>query len=72
MIRFDHRDTGRSTTIPPGEATYAVEDLGEDLGEDVVAILDAYGVGKANLVACRLADISRKFWRSAVLNVWRR
>lgn len=68
MIRFDHRDTGRSTTIPPGEATYAVEDL----GEDVVAILDAYGVGKANLVACRLADISRKFWRSAVLNVWRR
>jgi pimeloyl-ACP methyl ester carboxylesterase len=25
VIRFDHRDTGRSFTVPLGEATYSVE-----------------------------------------------
>jgi len=36
VIRFDHRDTGRSTTSPPGTAPYAVEDMATDL----IAILD--------------------------------
>ena len=50
VIRFDHRDTGQSTTAPPGEATYAVEDL----AGDVIAILDAYGIDKANLAGMSL------------------
>ena len=50
VIRFDHRDTGQSTTMPPGEATYAVEDL----AEDAIAILDAYGIEKAHLVGMSL------------------
>ena len=36
VIRFDHRDTGQSTTGPAGEPGYAVEDM---VG-DVFAVLD--------------------------------
>lgn len=50
VIRFDHRDTGQSTTVPPGEASYAVEDL----AGDVVAILDAYGLDRAHLAGMSL------------------
>lgn len=50
VIRFDHRDTGQSTTVPWGEAAYAVEDL----VEDVVAILDAYGIDTAHLTGMSL------------------
>jgi pimeloyl-ACP methyl ester carboxylesterase len=50
VIRFDHRDTGQSTTVPPGEAAYAVEDL----ADDAVAILDGYGCARAHLVGMSL------------------
>ncbi len=50
VIRFDHRDTGGSTTAAPGEATYAVEDM----AGDVIAILDAYGLGRAHLAGMSL------------------
>lgn len=50
VIRYDHRDTGQSTTVPPGEATYAVEDL----AEDAIAILDAYGIDKIHLIGMSL------------------
>ena len=50
VIRFDHRDTGQSTTVPPGEATYAVEDL----ADDAVAILDGYGCARAHLIGMSL------------------
>lgn len=50
VIRFDYRDTGRSTTVPPGEASYAVEDL----AGDALAILDAYGIDRAAVVGMSL------------------
>jgi pimeloyl-ACP methyl ester carboxylesterase len=50
VIRFDHRDTGQSTTVPPGQATYAVEDL----ADDAIAILDAYGIDKAHVAGMSL------------------
>jgi pimeloyl-ACP methyl ester carboxylesterase len=50
VIRFDHRDTGQSTTVPPGDATYAVEDL----ADDAIAVLDAYGIRKAHLAGMSL------------------
>jgi pimeloyl-ACP methyl ester carboxylesterase len=50
VIRFDHRDTGQSTTVAPGEATYAVEDL----ADDAIAILDDYGIAKAHLIGMSL------------------
>jgi pimeloyl-ACP methyl ester carboxylesterase len=45
VIRFDHRDTGQSTTNPPGAVGYDVFDLSDDL----MAILDAYGARSAHL-----------------------
>jgi pimeloyl-ACP methyl ester carboxylesterase len=46
VIRYDHRDTGRSVTSPPGEPKYT----GLDLVEDAVGVLDAIGVARAHLV----------------------
>src|SRR5918996_603243 len=42
VIRYDHRDTGKSTSYAPGEASYAVEDL----ADDAVGVLDGYGRGR--------------------------
>jgi pimeloyl-ACP methyl ester carboxylesterase len=46
VIRYDHRDTGASTTCPAGAPDYT----GRDLAEDIVAVLDALGVARAHLV----------------------
>ncbi|MFC7546869.1 alpha/beta fold hydrolase [Plantactinospora sp. GCM10030261] len=46
VIRYDHRDTGRSTGFPPGLPPYP----GDDLVADAVGVLDAYGVPAAHLV----------------------
>ncbi len=46
VIRFDQRDTGQSTTSPPGRPDYT----GVDLATDPVRILDALGVDAAHLV----------------------
>ena len=46
VIRYDHRDTGRSTTYEPGRPGYT----GADLVTDAVGVLDAYGLGSAHVV----------------------
>ncbi|MFC8798467.1 alpha/beta fold hydrolase [Promicromonospora sp. NPDC057138] len=46
VIRYDHRDTGRSTTDPPGAPSYT----GDDLALDPVRVLDALGIDRAHLV----------------------
>lgn len=46
VIRYDHRDTGRSTTYEPGHPGYT----GTDLVTDALAVLDAYGIASAHLV----------------------
>ncbi len=50
VLRFDHRDTGRSTTVAPGEATYSVEDM----AGDVLAVMAGHWVEKAHLVGMSL------------------
>jgi pimeloyl-ACP methyl ester carboxylesterase len=50
VIRFDHRDTGRSTTVQPGEARYAVEDM----AEDVIGVMDSYGLVSAHVMGMSL------------------
>lgn len=50
VVRFDHRDTGRSTTTSPGTADYAVEDM----AADVIAVLDGYGIERAHLMGMSL------------------
>ena len=46
VIRYDHRDTGRSVTYEPGRAQYT----GADLVADAVGVLDAYGIAAAHVV----------------------
>jgi len=46
VLRYDHRDTGRSAASPVGEPTYT----GEDLDADPLRLLDALGIERAHLV----------------------
>jgi pimeloyl-ACP methyl ester carboxylesterase len=46
VIRYDHRDTGRSVTYEPGHPQYT----GADLVADAVGVLDAYGIAAAHVV----------------------
>jgi pimeloyl-ACP methyl ester carboxylesterase len=46
VIRYDHRDTGRSTTYPPGAPGYT----GADLDADAAGVIDALGVSPAHVV----------------------
>jgi pimeloyl-ACP methyl ester carboxylesterase len=45
VIRYDHRDTGRSVTYEPGHPRYT----GADLVADAVGVLDAYGIPAAHV-----------------------
>jgi len=53
VIRYDNRDTGRSTTWPPGQPGYSLDDM----ADDVPAILDSYAVQKAHLVGMSLGGM---------------
>ncbi|MEV0354089.1 alpha/beta fold hydrolase [Nonomuraea sp. NPDC050680] len=46
VIRYDHRDTGRSTSYPPGEPAYSFTDLTLDM----LGIQDASGIERAHVV----------------------
>ncbi|WP_028008705.1 putative esterase [Solimonas flava] len=50
VIRYDHRDTGGSTSYEPGAAPYSVEDL----ADDAVRVLNGYGIQKAHVVGMSL------------------
>jgi pimeloyl-ACP methyl ester carboxylesterase len=53
VIRYDNRDTGRSTTYEPGRPPYTIDDL----VDDAVAVLDGYGVDRAHLVGMSLGGM---------------
>jgi len=46
VIRYDHRDTGRSTSYPPGKPGYS----GRDLVADASALIDRLADGHAHVV----------------------
>lgn len=46
VIRYDHRDTGRSVSYPPGAPAYQ----GADLIADAMGLLDALGLARAHMV----------------------
>src|SRR5215212_1044249 len=46
VIRYDHRDTGRSVTYEPGRPGYT----SRDLVADAAGVLDAYGIQAAHVV----------------------
>ncbi|MFN3559102.1 MAG: alpha/beta fold hydrolase [Brevundimonas sp.] len=53
VVRYDNRDTGRSTTGAPGRPTYSTDDL----ADDALLILDAYDLTKAHLVGMSLGGM---------------
>src|SRR5579863_3846366 len=53
VIRYDQRDTGCSTTYPPGQPAYSMDDL----AADVLGVLDAYGLPKVHLVGMSLGGM---------------
>ncbi len=50
VVRYDHRDTGRSTTGTLGEVAYSAEDLADDL----LGVMDTLGLTSAHLVGMSL------------------
>jgi pimeloyl-ACP methyl ester carboxylesterase len=46
VIRYDNRDSGRSTCYPPGQPGYTLQDM----AKDAIAILDGYGVERAHFL----------------------
>ncbi|MFG2712481.1 alpha/beta fold hydrolase [Streptomyces goshikiensis] len=46
VIRYDHRDTGRSVTYEPGRPGYT----GADLVDDAARVLDGHGIRAAHIV----------------------
>lgn len=50
VIRYDHRDTGRSTSYPPGEPPYTAEDLADDL----ISVMDGYELERAHVAGMSL------------------
>ena len=53
VVRYDHRDTGRSISYEPGAAPYSLRDL----AEDAFGLLDALG-----LESCHLVGMSMGGW----------
>lgn len=53
VIRYDNRDTGRSTTYPPGQPGYTLDDM----AEDAIAVLDAYGIARAHIAGMSLGGM---------------
>jgi pimeloyl-ACP methyl ester carboxylesterase len=46
VVRYDHRDTGQSTSYPPGAPGYT----GDDLVADAAALLDVLGLRAAHVI----------------------
>jgi len=53
VIRYDNRDTGLSIHYPLGEPEYTVEDM----ADDAVAVLDAYGIDTAHIVGASMGGM---------------
>jgi len=53
VVRFDHRDTGRSTAYPSGEPPYTLRDL----ADDAIGVLDGLGLAEAHLVGASLGGM---------------
>ncbi len=53
VIRYDNRDTGLSTCYPPGQPGYSFEEL----AEDAMRVLDAYGIQRAFLMGMSMGGM---------------
>src|SRR5690348_18492069 len=62
VIRYDHRDTGRSTSFPAGAPPYS--DV--DLAHDALGVLDNLGVHRAHLVGLSMGGLLAQRDRKSV------
>jgi len=53
VIRYDNRDVGRSTAYELGHPGYTFEDL----ADDAIRILDAYGIARAHIVGMSMGGM---------------
>lgn len=53
VIRYDNRDVGRSVAYELGKPQYTVEDM----ADDAVGVLDAYGISQAHVVGMSLGGM---------------
>jgi pimeloyl-ACP methyl ester carboxylesterase len=53
VIRYDNRDTGLSTFYEPGSPPYTMDDM----AEDAMHVLDAYGIDSAHLVGMSMGGM---------------
>ncbi len=53
VIRYDNRDTGRTTSCPPGAPNYTLADM----AADGIAVLDAYGVEQAHIAGASMGGM---------------
>ena len=53
VIRYDQRDTGRSTKDPPGEPRYTLDDL----VDDAIRVLDGYAIPAAHVVGMSVGGL---------------
>ncbi|TIS87395.1 alpha/beta hydrolase [Mesorhizobium sp.] len=53
VVRYDNRDTGRSTKYAPGEPPYTFDDM----ADDAIRVLDGHGIGKAHVVGMSMGGM---------------
>lgn len=53
VIRYDNRDTGKSTSYPPGKPEYTFEDL----ADDAIRVLDSYTIEKAVIMGMSMGGM---------------
>ncbi|TIN23712.1 MAG: alpha/beta hydrolase [Mesorhizobium sp.] len=53
VIRYDNRDTGRSTKYRPGEPPYTFDDM----ADDAMHVLDDHGIDKAHVVGMSMGGM---------------
>jgi pimeloyl-ACP methyl ester carboxylesterase len=53
VIRYDNRDTGKSTSYKPGEPGYTFEEL----SDDAIRILDGYNIKKAFIMGMSMGGM---------------
>jgi len=53
VVRYDNRDTGRSTTYPHGTTPYTLDDL----AGDALTVLDDYGIARAHVMGMSLGGM---------------
>jgi pimeloyl-ACP methyl ester carboxylesterase len=53
VIRYDHRDLGRSTIYESGTSNYTITDM----ADDAVGVLDAYSIAQAHIVGMSLGGM---------------